>query len=162
MKTMTLAGLALGLLTTAALAQADRLGIQSEPAHDGTPAWHLGPSFPDPTGFTLVDADGTVHVIPREERRAMMGGAARVPGGQGGPNCSHSIVCGRKNGFARSALARVEWDQTMGYKFSYPYVVPKGIMHRPVADEEVHVMLIEPVGEPNSGDPKTAATKVWI
>jgi len=127
MKTMTLAGLALGLLTTAALAQADRLAIQSEPAHDGTPAWHLGPSFPDPTGFTLVDADGTVHVIPREERRAMMGGAARVPGGQGGPNCSHSIVCGRKNGFARSALARVEWDQTMGYKFSYPYVVPKGI-----------------------------------
>jgi len=127
MKTMTLAGLALGLLTTAALAQADRLAIQSEPAHDGTPGWHLGPSFPDPTGFTLVDADGTVHVIPREERRAMMGGAARVPGGQGGPNCSHSIVCGRKNGFARSALARVEWDQTMGYKFSYPYVVPKGI-----------------------------------
>jgi hypothetical protein len=127
MKTMTLAGLALGLLTTAALAQADRLAIQSEPARNGSPGWHLGPSFPDPTGFTLVDADGTVHVIPREERRAMMGGAARVPGGQGGPNCSHSIVCGRKNGFARSALARVEWDQTMGYKFSYPYVVPKGI-----------------------------------
>jgi hypothetical protein len=127
MKTMTLAGLALGLLTTAALAQADRLGIQSEPARNGSPGWHLGPSFPDPTGFTLVDADGTVHVIPREERRAMMGGAARVPGGQGGPNCSHSIVCGRKGGFARSALARVEWDQNMGYKFSYPYVVPKGI-----------------------------------
>jgi len=127
MKTMTLAGLALGLLTTAALAQADRLGIQSEPARNGSPGWHLGPSFPDPTGFTLVDPDGTVHVIPREERRAMMGGAARVPGGQGGPNCSHSIVCGRKGGFARSALARVEWDQTMGYKFSYPYAVPKGI-----------------------------------
>jgi len=42
------------------------------------------------------------------------------------------------------------------------YVVPKGVMHRPVADEEVHVMLIEPRGEPNSGDPATAATKVWI
>ena len=27
------------------------------------------------------------------------------------------------------------------------YVVPKGVMHRPVADEEVHVMLIEPAGE---------------
>jgi len=75
----------------------------------------------------LVDADGTVHVIPREERAAMMGGAARVPGGQGGPQCSHSLVCGRKGGFARSALARVAYDQTMGYKFSYPYVVPKGI-----------------------------------
>lgn len=42
------------------------------------------------------------------------------------------------------------------------YVVPRGVMHRPVADEEVHVMLIEPAGEPNSGDPATAATKVWI
>lgn len=122
-----LATLALGLMTAAAFAQADRLAIQSQPAHDGTPAWHLGPSFPDPTGFTLVDADGTVHVIPREERRALTGGGGRVPGGDAGPSCSHSIVCGRKNGFARSALARVEWDQTMGYKFSYPYVVPKGI-----------------------------------
>jgi streptogramin lyase len=126
-RTFALASLALGLMTTAAFSQADRLAIQSQPAHDGTPAWHLGPSYPDPTGFTLVDADGTVHVIPREERRAMMGGAARVPGGDSGPPCSHSIICGRKNGFARSALARVEWDQTMGYKFSYPYVVPKGI-----------------------------------
>jgi sugar lactone lactonase YvrE len=114
-------------MTTAAFSQADRLAIQSQPAHDGTPAWHLGPSFPDPTGFTVVDADGTVHVIPREERRALMGGGPRVPGGDSGPSCSHSIVCGRKGGFARSALARVEWDQTMGYKFSYPYVVPKGI-----------------------------------
>jgi hypothetical protein len=122
-----LATLALGLMTTAAFSQASRLAIQSEPAHDGTPAWHLGPSFPDPTGFTLVDPDGTVHVIPREERRAMMGGVARTPGGEGGPNCSHSIVCGRKGGFARNELARVEWDQTMGYKFSYPYAVPKGI-----------------------------------
>ena len=122
-----LATLALGLITTAAFSQASRLAIQSEPAHDGTPAWHLGPSYPDPTGFTLVDPDGTVHVIPREERRAMMGGAPRTPGGEGGPQCSHSTVCGRKGGFARSQLARVEWDQTMGYKFSYPYVVPKGI-----------------------------------
>ena len=42
------------------------------------------------------------------------------------------------------------------------YVVPRGVMHRPVAHEEVHVMLIEPEGEPNSGDPATAATKVRI
>jgi hypothetical protein len=124
---LTLATLAFGAVTSVALAQPDRLGIQSEPAHDGTPGWHLGPSFPDPTGFTLVDADGTVHVIPREERRAMMGGAPRVPGGESGPNCSHSIVCGKKAGFARGQLARVEWDQNMGYHFSYPYTVPKGI-----------------------------------
>jgi mannose-6-phosphate isomerase-like protein (cupin superfamily) len=42
------------------------------------------------------------------------------------------------------------------------YVVPAGVMHRPRAEEEVHIMLIEPVGEPNSGDPATAATKVRI
>jgi len=42
------------------------------------------------------------------------------------------------------------------------YVVPRGVMHRPVADGEAQVLLIEPKGEPNSGDPATAATKVRI
>jgi mannose-6-phosphate isomerase-like protein (cupin superfamily) len=42
------------------------------------------------------------------------------------------------------------------------YVVPKGVMHRPVPENEVHILLMEPKGEPNSGDPATAATKVWI
>ena len=42
------------------------------------------------------------------------------------------------------------------------YVVPRGVMHRPVAEHEAQVLLIEPKGEPNSGDPATAATKVWI
>ena len=32
------------------------------------------------------------------------------------------------------------------------YVVPKGVRHRPIADEEVEVLLIETAGEPNSGD----------
>jgi mannose-6-phosphate isomerase-like protein (cupin superfamily) len=36
------------------------------------------------------------------------------------------------------------------------FVVPKGIEHRPVADEEVHVLLIEPTGTPNTGDEETA------
>jgi hypothetical protein len=124
---LALTALALGLMAGTAFSQPSRLAIQSEPAKNGQDGWHLGPSFPDPTGFTMVDADGTVHVIPREERRAMMGGAARVPGGAGGPQCSHSLVCGRKGGFSRGELARVQWDQNMGYKFSYPYVVPKGI-----------------------------------
>ncbi|QMU58633.1 MAG: cupin domain-containing protein [Boseongicola sp.] len=31
-------------------------------------------------------------------------------------------------------------------------VVPKGAIHRPRAEEEVKVLLIEPKGEPNSGD----------
>ena len=36
------------------------------------------------------------------------------------------------------------------------FVVPKGVEHRPVAEEEVHIMLIEPSGTPNTGDPATA------
>ena len=42
------------------------------------------------------------------------------------------------------------------------YVVPKGVEHRPVADEEVHLLLIEPTGTPNTGDPTTAAPRVVI
>lgn len=32
------------------------------------------------------------------------------------------------------------------------YVVPRGVEHCPVADEEAHFLLIEPQGEPNTGD----------
>lgn len=39
------------------------------------------------------------------------------------------------------------------------YVVPKGIEHRPVAREEVHLLLIEPTGTPNTGDQATAAPR---
>lgn len=42
------------------------------------------------------------------------------------------------------------------------YVVPKGVEHRPVADEETHILLIEPAGTPNTGDPATAAVKQAI
>ena len=35
-------------------------------------------------------------------------------------------------------------------------VVPKGVEHRPVSEEEVHIMLIEPSGTPNTGDRATA------
>ncbi|WP_170769211.1 cupin domain-containing protein [Ruegeria lacuscaerulensis] len=32
------------------------------------------------------------------------------------------------------------------------FVVPTGVVHRPRAEREVKVLLIEPKGEPNSGD----------
>src|SRR6266571_4889536 len=35
------------------------------------------------------------------------------------------------------------------------FVVPKGVEHRPSAQEEAHVLLIEPSGTPNSGDPRS-------
>jgi mannose-6-phosphate isomerase-like protein (cupin superfamily) len=39
------------------------------------------------------------------------------------------------------------------------YIVPKGVSHRPRAREEAHILLIEPTGTPNSGDPLTAAPR---
>lgn len=45
------------------------------------------------------------------------------------------------------------------------YVVPKGIEHRPYAEEEVRILLIEPRGVLNTGQEggeRTAETDVWI
>jgi mannose-6-phosphate isomerase-like protein (cupin superfamily) len=42
------------------------------------------------------------------------------------------------------------------------FVVPLGVEHQPVADEGTHVLLIEPSGTPNTGDPTTAAARVLI
>ena len=42
------------------------------------------------------------------------------------------------------------------------FVVPRGVEHCPVAEEETHVLLIEPTGTPNTGDPGTAAPRSVI
>jgi mannose-6-phosphate isomerase-like protein (cupin superfamily) len=42
------------------------------------------------------------------------------------------------------------------------FVVPKGVEHRPIAQEEVHLLLIETTGTPNTGDPATAAKRRTI
>ena len=45
------------------------------------------------------------------------------------------------------------------------YVVPKGVEHRPVAEQECCIMLIEPRGVVNTGDAGgryTAENDVWI
>ncbi|MEM9583550.1 MAG: cupin domain-containing protein [Pseudomonadota bacterium] len=41
-------------------------------------------------------------------------------------------------------------------------VVPAGVRHRPRASREAKVLLIEPAGTPNTGDPATAAGKPRI
>lgn len=40
-------------------------------------------------------------------------------------------------------------------------VVPRGVEHQPYAEEETHLLLIEPTGTPNTGDPATAAPRRW-
>ena len=44
------------------------------------------------------------------------------------------------------------------------FVVPRGVEHRPRADEETEIVLIEPVGTPNTGDSteRAAAPEVEI
>ena len=45
------------------------------------------------------------------------------------------------------------------------YVVPKGVMHKPFAETECHVMLVEPRGVVNTGDAGgelTAENDVWV
>lgn len=51
-------------------------------------------------------------------------------------------------------------DQTVSLSAGEMFVVPAGVEHRPVARGEAHLLLIEPRGTPNTGDPATAAEKV--
>jgi len=45
------------------------------------------------------------------------------------------------------------------------YVVPKGVMHKPYATDECHVILVEPRGVVNTGEEEgnfTAENDVWV
>ena len=53
-------------------------------------------------------------------------------------------------------------DQSHAVKSGELFVVPKGVTHRPRAELECKVLLIEPKGLPNTGDPATAALKPHI
>lgn len=50
-------------------------------------------------------------------------------------------------------------DRTITLHPGQMYIVRKGVEHRPVAREEVHLLLIEPTGTPNTGDTATAAPR---
>jgi mannose-6-phosphate isomerase-like protein (cupin superfamily) len=50
-------------------------------------------------------------------------------------------------------------DRSVTLRAGELFVVPKGVEHRPVATDEVHLLLIESSGTPNTGDPATAAPR---
>lgn len=50
-------------------------------------------------------------------------------------------------------------DRTVTLGPGQLFVVPRGMQHRPRALKETHLLLIEPTGTPNSGDPATAAPR---
>ncbi|HEV2112134.1 MAG TPA: cupin domain-containing protein [Gammaproteobacteria bacterium] len=56
-------------------------------------------------------------------------------------------------------------DGQVELKAGEMFVVPKGVEHRPVAERECKMMLIEPRGTVNTGDqggPMTAQNDLWI
>jgi hypothetical protein len=98
------------------------------PAEGGSPAWFLQGSFPDPGGNTIVDSEGHVTIPQRNAVSARLvptavSGAALLPPT---PGCGRSPLCGNRVTPGRGTLQRVEWEQTLGYTFTYPYVLPEG------------------------------------
>ena len=128
------AAVVLGVILTATLGFSQTKPATEGPAVGGTPAWFLQGSFPDPTGRTIVEPGGRVTVPSRGDGAGSRGaaggrgasgrGAGAAPAGV--PGCSHSPLCGRRGGVPRQSLQRVQWKQTLGYTFEYPFVLPPG------------------------------------
>jgi mannose-6-phosphate isomerase-like protein (cupin superfamily) len=56
-------------------------------------------------------------------------------------------------------------DGSVTLKEGEMFVVPKGMEHKPVAERECHILLVEPAGTVNTGgvvDEKTAPNNIWI
>jgi mannose-6-phosphate isomerase-like protein (cupin superfamily) len=56
-------------------------------------------------------------------------------------------------------------DGNVRLKEGEMFVVPKGIDHKPVAEHECHILLVEPAGTVSTGEllnERTAANDVWI
>ena len=56
-------------------------------------------------------------------------------------------------------------DETIELNQGEMYVVPKGVQHKPYAEKECKVMLVEPKGVVNTGESSgdlTAQNDVWI
>ncbi len=136
--------LALSCISTPAFAQTPE--PTAGPAADGSPAWFLQGSFPDPGGRTRVAPDGTVTIVPRDEAGDYRTSAP------GTPRCGQSPICGNRLGRRRQDLQRVQWDQTLGYTFTYLDLLPPGLGGVPAvaldAQENLWVFQRAPAGKP--------------
>jgi hypothetical protein len=119
-----IAGVAIAALlagVTGTLAAAQSVPPTRGPAENGQPAWFLQGSFPDPQGFTSTAPGGVVTVVPRPANPP----ALALPNP---PPCRAAPECGnRMPGAAlRSQMQRVQWEQKLGYDFTYPIDLPAG------------------------------------
>jgi hypothetical protein len=136
----------LGLLLVMGSVSAQTPVPTSGPAENGSPAWFLKGSFPDPTGNTSVDAEGNVTVI----RGGRGGGRGAAPSAVSAPlpptpGCSRSPLCGNRVTPGRQSLQRVQFEQTLGYTFTYPYVLPPGTGGVPAValDSQGHLWVLQ-------------------
>jgi NHL repeat len=121
------AAVALGIAFGGTLAFSQSQAPTQGPAVGDTPAWFLQGSFPDPGGRTVVEPGGKVTVPPRAGRGGRGAAApAPAPAAVATPGCRRSPLCGRQGGIGRQTLQRVQWKQTLGYTFTYPYDLPPG------------------------------------
>lgn len=95
----------LGLILAATPALSQTRPPTEGPAVDGSPAWFLQGSFPDPGGRTVVDRNGHVTTVPRDEAGSYSTSLGTTPG------CGGSPICGRRGGRTRQSLKRVQWEQ---------------------------------------------------
>ena len=145
------AAVTLCVLTAGTLGLTQSLPATKGPAADGSPAWFLQGSFPDPGGRTIVEPGGRVTIPPRD---------AVIPGSDGGrgtappptPGCRNSPLCGSRLGPGRQTLQRVQWDQTLSYTFTYPYTLPPGFGGVPAValDSKRNLWVFQraPIGKP--------------
>jgi hypothetical protein len=119
---------ALGAMVGGATALSQTQPATRGPAVDGSPAWFLQGSFPDPGGRTIVEPGGRVTVPPRGSGAGPATAAPTSPvlAAVDTPACRRSPLCGKRSGISRQSLQRVQWEQAMGYTFTYPYVLPPG------------------------------------
>jgi hypothetical protein len=136
---LAIAGVA---LITAASALATTVPETSGPAKDGSPAWHIVKPVAQPR--PAPPAPGA----PRPVNAAVASQVASLRL----PACGHSTICGRKGGFPRNLVEKVEWDQNLGYTVSYPLTLPSNIGGAPGAalDSKGNIWVIQrnPVGTP--------------
>ena len=141
----------LGVMLTAGVALAQTPPPTQGPAENGTPAWFLQGSFPDPGGNTSADADGRVTVLPRTGRGARPA-AGTAPPLPPTPPCAGAPLCGNRLTPGRQSLQRVQFEQTLGYTFTYPYVLPPGTGGVPAValDSGGHLWVFQrkPAGSP--------------
>ena len=68
--------------------------------------------------------------------------------------------------FVHKGTLTIEYrDREVTLKAGELHVVPRGVEHKPVADEECEILLIEPAGTVNTGDAGgalTASDEPWI